>query len=64
MCEICVPRCRMLNVSRQAGKVEVYESRGVYVPYCLSPHEVMKAAEILEPQFDAAPISLVSWLAR
>lgn len=41
--------------SRNAGTIERYKGRGVFVPKGLSVEEIMIGAEALEEQFDVAP---------
>ena len=41
--------------SRQAGKIENYEGRGVWVPDGLNASGIMEGAKALERQFGIAP---------
>jgi hypothetical protein len=43
--------------SRQAGKIEAYGSRGVWVPDGMTAHEIMVGSAILEREFDVPPYS-------
>lgn len=44
-----------IDSARQAGSVETYEGRGVWVPDGLSARDIMVAAFVLEQNFDVAP---------
>lgn len=41
--------------ARQAGKIEAYGNRGVWVPNGMTAHEIMTGAAILEREFDIPP---------
>lgn len=47
----------MSTEPRQAGTIESYEGRGVWVPEGLTAREVMVGAAILEKELDAPPYS-------
>lgn len=40
---------------RQAGTIESYEGRGVWVPEGLTARDIREGAKLLESQFDVAP---------
>lgn len=40
---------------RQAGTIESYEGRGVWVPEGLTARDIREGAKLLEKQFDVAP---------
>ena len=40
---------------RQAGTIETYKGRGVWVPRGFTAAEIMEAAWVLERRFDVAP---------
>jgi hypothetical protein len=44
-----------MNDLRQAGTIEGYEGRGVWVPDGLSARDIMEGAKVLERDFDVAP---------
>ncbi|CAH2409367.1 hypothetical protein [Mesorhizobium escarrei] len=41
--------------SRQAGKIEVYEKRGAWVPEGLTAREIIEGAKVLEQDFEVPP---------
>lgn len=45
----------MQDDSRQAGVIESYEGRGVWVPDGLNARDIMEVAGVLEHDFDVTP---------
>lgn len=47
----------MSTESRQAGTIEAYDGRGVWVPEGLTARDIMEGAKVLERDFDVAPFT-------
>lgn len=45
----------MSDSPRQAGTIEGYEGRGVWVPEGMNAHDIMEGAKALQSQFEVAP---------